>query len=174
MEQREGRRVSLPCHTVAQDINGRASLLMLISSGPGLQPLLKCEGLLSGVLQLARVVINSPALTPAGLVPPGSLDGGVESALHSPQTDPVWQPTARTFAWPSVVTEPCCFRATDAHVALGGNTGQDPTRVPGGITGYSHQALNHYLPVSSSVLFIVPASFFFSVCPISIALTCSS
>lgn len=119
-------------------------------------------------------MINSPALTPAGLVPPGSPDEGVESALHSPQTDPVWQPTARTFAWPSVITESCCFRATDAHVALGGNTGQDPTSVPGGITGYSHQALNHYPPVSCSALLIVPASFFFSVCPISIPLTGSS
>lgn len=31
-----------------------------------------------------------------------------------------------------------------------GSTGQDPTVVPGGITGYSHQAVPHYLRVSSS------------------------
>lgn len=54
------------------------------------------------------------------------------------QLDPVWQPIAGTFDWHWVVTEPCCFRDTDAHVALSGTTGQDPTMVQGGITGCSH------------------------------------
>jgi hypothetical protein len=31
-----------------------------------------------------------------------------------------------------------------------GSTGQDPTMVPGGITGYSHQGAHHYPQVSSS------------------------
>ena len=46
---------------------------------------------------------------------------------------------------------PCCFRATDPDVAHCGSTGQDPTMVPGDITGYSHQAVPHYPRVSSSV-----------------------
>ena len=35
-------------------------------------------------------------------------------------------------------------------MAPGGSTGQDPTMVPDGITGYSHQAVPHYPRVSSS------------------------
>ena len=38
----------------------------------------------------------------------------------------------------------------DPDMALSGSTGQDPTMVPGGITGYSHQAVPHYPQVSSS------------------------
>lgn len=42
------------------------------------------------------------------------------------------------------------LRATDPDMALRGSTGQDPTVVPGDITGYSHQGIPHYPQVSSS------------------------
>jgi hypothetical protein len=68
---------------------------------------------------------------------------GVGSILRSPQT------TMTT--WPLVVGNrllllqghgPRCY----SH----GGTGQNPAMVPGGITGYSHQAIPQYFTVSSS------------------------
>lgn len=48
-----------------------------------------------------------------------------------------------------VVTDSYYCRATDPEVVPSSSTGQDPSMVPVGITDSSHQAVPHYLRVSS-------------------------
>jgi hypothetical protein len=69
---------------------------------------------------------------------------------HRQQHIPRQQPRPGISTWSLVVTDPCCHRAIDPDVATGGNTGQNPTMALGGITCYSHHAVPHYRPVSTS------------------------
>lgn len=66
---------------------------------------------------------------------------------------------------------PCCYRTTDPGMAPGGNTGQDSTMMPSGITSYS-QAISHYSQTFSSASFYCAMFFCFS--SVSLPLTCSS
>ena len=72
--------------------------------------------------------------------------------LHISQTSTYPWAAAQTLtsAWPLVVTDLSCYRATDTDMAPSGSTGQDPTVIPHGITSYSYQAVSHYPQVSSS------------------------
>lgn len=77
-------------------------------------------------------------------------------------TWPRWQLRPKTSAWPLVVTDPCCNRATEPDIAPCDSTGQDPTTVLGAITSYSHQSVPHYSCISSLPFFVVPTSSCFS------------
>jgi len=86
---------------------------------------------------------------------------------------PRCQPTPGLSTWPLVITDPSCCNVIDPGVAYSSSTGQDPTMIPGVITGYSHQALTTF---ETSVLpcFILCISFCFSFLFISPPFTCFS
>jgi hypothetical protein len=121
-----------------------SGLLQSYPQGLTCSKLQKC-----GVQKLARGGVSSPDLmTPGPALPrcPGEGWGQFCTALRHQHVSR--QPKPGTSAWPLVVTDPCCCRATDLDAS--GSTGQDPTMVSGGIAGYSQQAFPHYPQVSSS------------------------
>lgn len=127
-----------PCHHAGDEWQGQLSHAHILGGGSPTPPAIFCASLLITASYCGWGQLFCCHAPQDHLFHDAHVRVGASSSQSSDINMSSRDSSERDSAWPLVVADSHCCRATNPNMAPNGSTGQDSMMVPGGITSYTH------------------------------------